>query len=70
MATVTIDNMIKKLEEIKAEHGGHKIIMFREPNGDNEVFAVTRVDYHVAEENEFPEDWDMPEGFGFVFLQV
>lgn len=64
----TIDAMIKRLETLKAEHGGDALMMFREPNGDNDVFAVQDMEYRVAEETEFPEDWDMPEGYKFVLM--
>jgi hypothetical protein len=62
---MTINEMIAKLEAIRTQHGDIEV-MFIE---NNSLFrSISYCNPRVAEEDEFPEDWDMPEGFTFVEL--
>jgi hypothetical protein len=60
---MTINEMIAKLEAIRAQHGDIEVL-FNE--SDNAIRSITYCNSRVAEEGEFPDDWDMPEGFTFV----
>jgi len=57
-----ISQMIQRLEELKSEHGDVEV-MFRSDAGP---FSAERIDHRVADKDEYPEDWNMPEGFEFV----
>ena len=59
--------MIKQLNSIQAKHGDIEV-MFTDPNSSGGPFAVTSVSVEVAEEDQYPEEFDMPEGFTFVDL--
>jgi len=43
-------------------------VFFRDPNSNQGPFEVGQVAQCEAEEDEFPESWNMPEGFVFVEL--
>jgi hypothetical protein len=60
---MTINEVIAKLEAIRAQHGDIEV-MFSE--SDSVIRSMTYCNSRVAEEGEFPDDWDMPEGFTFV----
>lgn len=59
--------LANKLHAIYKEHG-NVAVMFTDPNSGEGPFSVESVDLVVAEEGEYPEDWNMPEGFTFVEL--
>lgn len=65
---MTIIELVKKLKVIHDKHGDIEV-MFQDPNSGEGPFAVEVVSRCVAEEDEFPEDWNMPEGFEFVELK-
>ena len=45
------------------------VVMVHQPSSNpDSIVEVTEVDLRVAEEGEFPEDWNMPEGFTFIHL--
>ena len=54
-----IEKLLKQNPESEA--------MFQDPNHGG-PFSVGRVSAQVSE-GEFPDDWDMPEGFEFVLLE-
>ena len=60
-----IDQLISKLEAIRAEKGNLEV-MFEDRAG--QMLPVDVAQGYTAEEDEFPEDWDMPAGFSFVHL--
>lgn len=62
-----ISEVIDRLEKIKAENGDIEV-MFTDPNSSGGPFGVTSVSFEVAEEDQYPEEFDMPEGFKFVDL--
>ena len=62
-----IGELIKQLEQIQAKQGDVEV-MFSGPNHDQSLYSVGIVEFRVAEENEFDEEWDMPEGTKFVSL--
>lgn len=59
--------LIERLQDIANEHGDVEV-MFEEPNTD-EIFEANIVKFRVADNEEFPEDWDMPEGFSFIVIR-
>ena len=63
-----ISELITQLQQISAENGDLEV-MFEEPNYDG-VYCVDRANLHVAEEDEYPEDWLMPKGFRFALLRM
>lgn len=70
MADFTIDDMIEQLQAMKQEHGGDKIVMFVDPNGEGEYYSVHSVNHHVVEyDDEFPEEWEMEKGFEYILLK-
>lgn len=60
---MTVSEMIRNLTAILAEQGDIEV-MFND--GHDEIRSVSYTNVRVAEQDEFPEDWDMPEGFTFV----
>ena len=63
-----INALIKKLAAIQSKQGNVEV-MFEDGNGDYGPWSISDVKFNVAEEDEFPEDFDMPEGFKFVLIQ-
>lgn len=61
-----ISKVLKQLEKLQKKHGDVEV-MFSDPNSDS-VYSVESVGFRVAEEDEFDEDWNMPEGYKFVDL--
>ncbi len=61
---MTILELANRLKAIWEVHGDIPV-MFTDPNNGStyEAFTVKRL---VAEEGQYPEDWDMPAGFEFV----
>ena len=59
--------LIKKLEAIKAKQGNVEV-MFEDGNGDYGPWGISDVKFNVADEDEFPEDFDMPKGFKFALI--
>ncbi len=59
-----ISEMIDRLEKIKAENGDIDV-MFNDPESQG-PYSTTSVRVSVAEKDDYPDDWDMPEGFTFV----
>ncbi len=64
-----IFELAKKLKAIYDEHGDVEVL-FSGPNRDQDPYEVGRVGIVVVEdEDEYPEDYNMPVGFKFVNLQ-
>ena len=61
-----ISEVIKQLQGIQDERGDIDV-MFRDGDSDG-VWEVAAVRWKVASENEYPEDWNMPEGTEFVLV--
>jgi hypothetical protein len=59
-----IQELANKLKAIYDQHGDIEV-MFSDPNTGS-TYGAFIVEHRVAELDEFPEDWDMPEGFEFV----
>lgn len=62
-----INKVIAQLNAIKKQHGNIEV-MFQSPNSDNGPFAVEKIELEEVEEDEYPEDFNMPAGFKFVSL--
>ena len=64
-----IFELAEKLKAIYDEHGDVEVL-FSGPNHDQNPYEVGRVGIVVVEdEDEYPEDYNMPVGFKFVNLQ-
>ena len=62
-----IFELAEKLKEIYDMHGNIEVF-FAGPNRDTNPYEVGKVEFRVAVEDEYPEDFDMPEGYEFVEL--
>lgn len=56
---MNLTGLIARLSQLVAEHGDL-------PVHDTAHFLVDDVFIRVAEKDQFPEDWNMPEGYKFV----
>ena len=63
---MTISELILRLERARAYHGDLPV-MFENDGGD--VWSVEIANVAIAEEDQYPLDWNMPEGFKFFKLQ-
>ena len=64
---MTILELANQLKAIYDEHGDIEVL-FAGPNMDTDPYCVERTEVRVAEADEFPEDFNMPEGYKFVEL--
>lgn len=62
--------ILELANQLKAIYDGHGDIdvFFTDPNSNQGPFAVGGTEFRVAEEDEYPEDFNMPEGYKFVEL--
>ena len=58
--------LIKRLQAIEEMGVGDVDVLLCDH--DSTMLGVRGVEYHVAEEDEFPEDWDIPKGLKFVSI--
>lgn len=58
--------LIKKLEKIQAKHGNVDVLI----QAGNDPYSFNSVDFKIAEQDEYPADYDMPAGFKFVLLDA
>lgn len=65
---MTILELANALKAIYDQHGD-VTVMFSGPNDDLSPYSVGRVNFQIAEEDEFDPDWNMPAGFKFVQLE-
>lgn len=56
---MNLSELIAKLKQIEATHGDL-------PVHDTAHFLVENVRVITATKDEFPEDWNMPEGYQFI----
>lgn len=59
-----INALIKRLERLREKHGNLEVFY------DSEVGPIEVEQLHcvVADEDDYPVDWDMPDGTKFVLL--
>ena len=62
---MTINELIAQLETLREEHGDIEVLQYA--NLD-QIVAIGYANVRVVEDGEFPDDWNMPEGFTFVEL--
>jgi hypothetical protein len=43
-------------------------VMFQDPNSSGGPFGITNTRLRTSKKDEFPEDFDMPEGFKYIEL--
>lgn len=61
-----ISALIKKLEKLQEKHGNVDV-MAQDLNSDS-VWSIGSAKFNVAEEDDYPEDWDMPAGYKFIMI--
>ena len=63
-----IFELVTKLKAIYDEQGDIEV-MFSGPNNDQDPYLVCRAEFEeVQDDEEYPEDFDMPKGYKFVSL--
>jgi hypothetical protein len=62
--------ILKLAEKLKAIYDLHGDIdvHFAGPNGDQDPYEVIALKVRVAQKGDYPEEYNMPEGFKFVEL--
>lgn len=63
-------NILKLIDELKSIHETHGDISVMVSVDECGVFDVHSIKYNVAGYDEYPEDWNMPEGFQFVNIKA
>jgi hypothetical protein len=64
---VKISEAESRLAELREEHGDLDLLI---TYGEG-TYSVTKHDLtHEVSEGQYPEDWEMPEGFEFIDLMV
>lgn len=61
-----VKELIEKLSDLDQDLE----VMFQDPNAHGGPFSVQRLSVDIAEDGEYPEDWNMPEGYTFVLLEA
>lgn len=61
---MTIDDLIKNLQSFKAAHGNLEVLV--QDTNDGTVHDCPEPEVRVVDQDEFPDDWNMPAGFTFV----
>lgn len=64
---MNVKQLIDNLKSFEKEYGSDIEVMFIDDN--NDAWSINSVTHKVAEHNEYPEDWDMPEGYSFIQLR-
>ena len=62
-----IFELAQKLKAMYDLHGDIDV-HFAGPNHDQEPYAVNEVELVVVEDGDYPEDYNMPEGYTFIEL--
>jgi len=57
----------QKLKAMYDQHGDIDVL-FAGPNNDQEPYTVNEVELVVVEDGDYPEEYNMPEGFTFLQL--
>ena len=65
-----ISELEAKLKEWREAHGDLDVLIETGSSSSGGTWSIDLADCHTAEEDEYPDDWDMPEGFTFVRLSV
>ena len=63
---MNINKLIKMLEELRDEHGQLEVLI----STDEFVTDLHWAEYSIAEKDEYPKEWKMPEGFEFIKLEA
>ena len=61
-----VSEMIADLEKIKADKGDLHVMYTESRTG--EPYPVGGISVEVAEKDEYPENYEMPEGFTYISL--
>lgn len=63
-----IDNLIKMLQQMKNQYGNIDVLIGEtDPGGP---WSISSIELRVAEKDEFPKSFRMPEGFKFIELRI
>ena len=60
-----ISQLIYQLEKLQQRHGDLDV-MFQNDNG--EAWEIMLAGHHTVSDDEYPENWNLPEGFEFIKL--
>jgi hypothetical protein len=60
-----VSQLITRLRTLQEQHGDLEV-MFQ--NDDAVTWDIAVANLHLAERDEFPVEWNMPEGFKFIKL--
>lgn len=63
---MNISDLEKVLKELREEHGDLDVMV----KTNTGTYSVDFLFHEVAEEGEYPADWDMPGGFEFIEIPV
>ena len=61
-----LSKLIAQLQEIEKQHGDSEV--FHRGSTGRELFSVELAYHRVAEQDEYPKVYRMPEGFKFVLI--
>ena len=61
-----ISDIERELARLRGKHGDTEVLITTE----NGTFPFGTISHHVAEDGEYPEDWEMPGGFEFTDIRV
>jgi hypothetical protein len=61
-----INEMIRKLEAIRAKQGNIEVIMF---DRGSTATSIGRVKFEKSNGEGYPDSWNMPQGFKFVRIE-
>lgn len=64
---MTTTELMAKLAAITSEHGTLDVLISTD-RGESSLYSASLVTVKVAEDGEFPEDWNMPPGYKFVHI--
>jgi hypothetical protein len=60
-----VSELIERLQTLKEQHGDVPVMV---GNDDGDVWDCIIATHYVTEQDEFPSNWNMPEGFEFIKL--
>ncbi len=63
---MTVQELIEKLSKVSNKN---MEVFFQDPNSHGGPFCVGSFKTETADEDEYPDDWNMPEGYTFVLLE-
>ena len=63
-----ISDLIEQLQKLKDDHGDLEVLL---QGYDDNICSVAGASFEeVEDDNQYPEDWQMPKGFKFVNIRT